>query len=365
MEQISRCRKEDIPALAKMHLKIYGAPYKGSIDSLELHFRRVLFDNSWYDEEIPSLVLRSKKGDIEGFQGVMVRRMIYKGKPIRVAVLHSLMVDPDCGSPMAVILLMKKVLSGPQDLAFADGSNARSTPFWRAMGAEVSYLHSMHWLCLFRPFKHYGNILGKKRGLIGLLGRASGFASAFPDFFVRIFWRRYIQSRQVGNGRVLEVDCRALLLSMNNSFRLSLLHPEYTESDLQSMADFFEGKTYSGHPHGIEVFNEKNQRVGSCVYRDSTAKGMNVLFLWARQDATDFVFNQVLKYALNLGVSNLGGRMDPRFLKSISDYPGRIRQRDLWFILHSRDSEILDAIHQGDAVLSEFDNEFIVTYSLF
>ena len=361
MEQISRCREEDIPALAKLHLKIYGVLDNESIDSLELHYRRVLFDSPWYDEEIPSLVFRSGDGDVEGLLGVMVRRMVYKGKPIRVAVVHGMMVDPDCSSPMAIILLMKKVLSGPQDLIISDRSSVVSTPFWKTLGAGVSHLHSMHWLCLLSPLRHYGNVLGKKRGLIRLLGWALDFASVFPDFFVRILWRRYIQSRQMENGRVLEVDCRTLLLSMNKNFQRTPLHPEYMEPDLQWMAEFFDGKTNYGKPQGFEVLNEKDQRVGSCIYCLGDVKGMDILFLWTREDAADFVFNQLLKYALNLGATNIGGRMDPRFLKSMSGYPCRIRQRDYWFVVHSRDPEILNAIHRGDAILSEFDEQFVVT----
>ena len=365
MEQISRCQEEDIPALVKLHLKIYGVQDKGSINSLELHFRRILFDNPWRDEENPPLVLRSKKGDIEAFMGVIVRRMVYKGKPIRVVAAHSLMVDPDCGSPMAVINLMKKVLSGPQDLLISESSNARSTPFWTAMGAGVSYLHSTYWLCLFRPLKHFGAILSRKQGLIRLLGWGLQSVAVFGDPLISIFWRHYFRFRQSESGRIREVDCRALLLSMNKYFHSTPLHPEYSESDLQCMADIFEGKTYGGMPHGFEVLNEKGQRVGSCVCCLDRSKGLKVLFLWAREDATNFVFNKLLKYAMKLGAKSVGGRVEPRFLKSISDSPCRIRQRNSWFVVHSKNLEILDAIYQGDAVLSEFDNEeFIVTYDL-
>ncbi len=359
MGQIDRCRKEDIPAVARLHLRVYGNSNNESVEDLESYYQKVLFGHPWRDEESPSLIFRLEDGGVEGLLGVMVRRMVYKGKPIRMAVPHSLMVAPDCSSPMAAIQMARKFFEGAQDLVVGDGANDQSRKLLEAMGAGTSCLYSMYWLCLLRPCSYAGSALGAKRG-IKLLTLASRPACLFADSLAGRFWRRSIQSRQPEESTVSEVDSRALLLSVKDFPCRSPLHPEYCETDLQGMADFLGGVSGHGQSQGIEVRNAKGQRIGTCLYRIGARKAMEVLLLLARDDSADVVFGRVLEHALNLGVTSVGGRMDPRFFQSMSDYACLIRRRS-WVVVYSRNPEILDVIHRGDAVLSALDGEFVLT----
>ena len=161
MSQVDRCVKEDIPAVARIHMKTFASKDEEPTEGLKTYYRTTFFDNPFCDPELPSLVFRSKEGKVEGFVGVITRRMNFKGKSIRVAIPHRLMVDPDCSSPMAAMKIIKRFLAGPQDLVLGDGANDLGRKFMEGMGAGTAYVYSMSWLFTLRPGSYIRSILGR------------------------------------------------------------------------------------------------------------------------------------------------------------------------------------------------------------
>jgi hypothetical protein len=101
MGQVDRCIPEDVPAVADLHTKLFFGPETASSDGLRNYYRTLFFDNPWYDDELPSLVYRTN-GRVTGFLGVVPRRMRLRQQPIRLVILHRLLVAPDVDSPMAI-----------------------------------------------------------------------------------------------------------------------------------------------------------------------------------------------------------------------------------------------------------------------
>lgn len=358
MDQVEHCLKGDIPGIAKLHLKVYGNPNDEPSKDLLSYYETVLFSNPWCDEEIPPLVFRSKDGIIEGLLGVLVHRMNYNGKSIRMAVPHSLMMAPDCSSPMAVVQMIRKFFEGPQDLVIGDGANDQARKLMEAMGAMTSYLYSMHWLCLLRPCSYMGSALKKKRGLqfLSALLRPTGFVL---DALANKVGRNRTRPQCSQKCTAVELDSQSLQSCISEFTKRSPLYPEYKSSDIQWFWSFLQSNTQRGRSQGFEVHNEKGQRIGYYLYFLKAKKFMEVVTFWAREDSTDVVFSHLMDHAFRQGVLSVEGRMEPRFLQAISDHNCLIKHRR-WTIEYSKTPEILDVLNRGDAMLTPMEGELWV-----
>lgn len=355
MDQVDRFVKEDIPAVARIHLKTFGDADREPSEGLKSYYETVFFNNPWYDEEQPSLVYRSKEGKVEGFMGVITRRMNFKGKSIRIAIAHRLMVAPECSSPLAAMKIIKKFLSGPQDLVLGDGANDLGKKFMEGMGASTSYLYSLNWLCLLRPFSYMRNILSEYKGLkflAGLLWPAccllDSLACKLPHSSLRFM--------PPGDCTAIEMNSQSLLSCITEFSKRRSLRPEYNADDIKWLWDFLKGNTHRGQLQGFEVRDGKDKRIGAYLYYLKSKKLVEVMLLLARDDSTDTVFKHLMNHAMQIGAISVQGRMEPIFLPSFGDHKCLIKRGD-WAIVHARDPEILNVINRGDAMLSALEGE--------
>lgn len=355
MDRVDRCVKEDIPAIAKIHLKTFGNANDEPSEGLRSYYEMVLCNNPWYDEDISSLVYRSKEGNVEGFLGVITRRMNFKGKSIRVAVPHRLMVAPDCRSPLAAMKIIKRFLSGPQDLVLGDGANDLGRKFMEGMGATTSFLYSMNWLCLLRPCAYMRNVLGKYKGL-KILAALSWPVCSLMDSLAQKIPHGPIRSKQPNDCKAIEMDSQSLLSCITEFSMQCSLRPEYNSDDIQWLWDFLSGNTQRGRLRGVEVLNGKGRRIGAYLYYLRSQKLIEVMLLLARADVTDIVFGHLLNHAFECGAVCVQGRMEPRFLQSFWGNNCLVK-RGSWAVVHARDPEILNVINRGDAMLSALEGE--------
>src|SRR6185436_8866345 len=93
MDGIRAFRREDIPEVARLWLRVFRRRAEGVSTPLQDYFREIFFDGPWRDPELPSLVYEEGAMGIVGFLGVIPRTMIFEQQPIRVAVPCQLMAD--------------------------------------------------------------------------------------------------------------------------------------------------------------------------------------------------------------------------------------------------------------------------------
>jgi hypothetical protein len=86
-----------------------------------------------------------ENGRISGLYAVLPRQMLFRGRPIRVAVGCQFMVDPDRRHSLTALQLVKACLSGPQDLTLTNGGSDTSRCTWIGIGGTAPLLYSLHW----------------------------------------------------------------------------------------------------------------------------------------------------------------------------------------------------------------------------
>src|SRR6267378_6002850 len=125
--------EDDVPAVGALFARIYPNLRWSSQAAFETYFREMFFANPWCDPRVPSWVAE-EDGRICGFYGVIPRRMLLRGRPIRVAMGCQFFVDPDQRHSLTALELVKACISGPQDLTLTDGADQKYRRMWIGIG---------------------------------------------------------------------------------------------------------------------------------------------------------------------------------------------------------------------------------------
>jgi hypothetical protein len=151
MNAIRPLERQDIPQIASLIEFRLGSGSLIHSPGLERFLERTLLDYPWADPEIPSLVYDGTDR-IRGFIASQVRRMRYDGEAIRLACVSHLVADPTMHKPVGALL--RRMLSGSQDLTLTDTATERVSQMWERLGAERAYVGSVRWLRVFGPLSY-------------------------------------------------------------------------------------------------------------------------------------------------------------------------------------------------------------------
>ena len=116
-------------------------------------FEQVFLGEPLSDPSIPSLVFEGSDGEILGFIGSLVHRMRFEQRSVRLACSSSLVVSPRARKLGAGGLLLRKYLTGPQDLTMTDTAGRATEQMWKRLGGSQYHLGSVTWLHLIRPLQ--------------------------------------------------------------------------------------------------------------------------------------------------------------------------------------------------------------------
>src|SRR6266480_5150827 len=105
--RIRTLERGDIPQLVALSQQAFQRRERVGADAMTAYFERIFFQNPWVDADLPSLVYEDETGRVGGFVGVVPRRMLFRGEPIRVAVTTQLMVAPRYGGQVGRRLMSR------------------------------------------------------------------------------------------------------------------------------------------------------------------------------------------------------------------------------------------------------------------
>jgi hypothetical protein len=353
---IREFRSEDISRVVALHGRVFGTSATRTPQKLAACFEEILLKNPWRDSSLPSLVA-TKNGDITGFLGVVPRPMMLQNRRIRVAVCTQFMVDPQHRIDLCAVQLLKAFFAGPQDLALADGANEGARRMWLALGASAPLLYSLHWLRPLRPARYILSLLERRAGRLQSLAVAGRPLATLADTTLAR------TPLNLFRGKATELsdeplDADTMCAHLPEVMHGTMLQPKYDPRALNWLLDQAGRMTRHGTFRARAVRDAQRRLIGWYIHYVRAGSISEAVQIAARDGAFARVMQQLVLDAWRNGATAVRGRLDPRFAQELTDNHCWLRRDGNWTLVHSRDADVLAAIHQGKLFLSRLEGEW-------
>ena len=353
MAAVRVLREDDVPAAVELFERIYPQHRWASRGDCEDYFHEILFANPWRGAALPSWAAFDGSR-LCGLYAIVPRRMQLRTRALRAAVGCQFMVDAGPRRNLVALQLARACLAGPQDLTFADGANDLTRRMWRGVGGMVSMLHSLHWTRPLRPVRYALTLLARRRA--PALAAAAGALGALPDALAaRLRPNRFLHAApQAADGELRVED---MLAHLPEALRGAALQPAYDQAGLAWLLEQAGRKTRHGSLRA-RAAREGGRVIGWYLYYLSRGGAAEVLELAALEGCYERVLTRLLADAWRQGAAAAHGRLDARYAQELSSRHCWFRWDSTWTLLHTRDPEIAQAIHTGEARLGRLEGEW-------
>lgn len=355
MEIIRTFDKSDATAVAQLFQKVFRHSHAPPPSRLVSYFTEIYLNNPWRDKDVNSLVYEYN-GIVSGFLGAIPFPMSLNGNRIHAVIGGNYMIDPEHPNPLAGVKILKKLISGPQDVTYSDTATATARRIWEGLESESIQLYSMQWLKILRPTQFALSMATRKTVFSPLATLAKPFSfvsdrslAAFPKSPFRL---------KVSNVHAEELSVHELFDAIGRFSSRFSLKPEYTEQSLTWLIRNAEGKKEYGPLRKIALFNSQKKMVGWYMYYPNSDNLGHVLQLGAEKRTIDAVLSHLFNDALRQGSLALAGGVEPGFIQEFSLHNCIFIHRNSSLVVHTKNKELLNALHQGNAFLTRLEGEW-------
>jgi hypothetical protein len=365
MNSIRAFTKNDIPQVVNLFQKVFfnNGQTAPSSSNLSAYFEGTFFHSPWTEdgteEEIRSLVYETSDGAIVGFIGIIPRRMLLHGRPIRAAVSMHFMVEPGSRSTLAGVQLLKTFFSGPQDLSLTDSAGALGRKIWEGFGGATALAYSINWVRLLRPSRYVLRLLARKNRLLRLFAALLSPLCPIVDAMASCALPHRF-GKPVASLHSKDLDQETLLAGIAQFPSGYALRPDYDPGSLFWLLAKADQLARPGVLRKVALHNDDGEMVGWYLY-ELSADGMGeVLQIVGRRNSFGEVLDHLFYHGRKNGAVALSGRLDPKFAQEFSDKYCFFNCGGPWTLTHSRNPEILQAIYQGDMFLTRLEGEWLM-----
>jgi hypothetical protein len=321
----------------------------------ESFLTETLIDSRWADPELPSLVAVGDEGEMLGFIGAQVRRVRLDDRELRGVCCAHLVVAGDRRAGPAGALLLRRLLSGGQDLTWTDSPTDAVVRMWRAFGGHLDHPRSCDWMLVLRPFRWAGGIAIAKARRAPV--REVLPVAAFP---VQATGGRFLPQAfpstdpQVSGEDASAAEIAGHLPAMTRGLRLNVAYDHPYLEQLFAQVDAVMGSLVS------RVVRRNGSPVGWYAYLSRPGGASRVLHLCAHEPEVEAVMAELADHARAHESAALTGRLEPHL-----EGPLRRRLAVIGFarqpIIHVRDPEVHALLATSSSLLTHLDGEWYVT----
>ncbi len=354
--------REDLPRVCRLYERVVRSGTLDPPPQLVGYFERTLLDHPWVDPDIPSLVYEDPAGEIVGFLGSHVRRLRVDGRPVLMACSGPLVAAPESRCRGVGALLMRRYLSGPQDLTITDGATDPVRRMWVGLGGQPLVHASIGWTKMFRPAATSMSWLSQRNGSPGLI-RALRFVAPVLDAAAQGLFRQradLVPTRPDADAVLLTVD--AMLDQLRAAPRSLRLHLDYDAEYLHWLFRELEAVDVRGVPVRHLVYDRGGRVAGWYIYYLPPGGVAQVLQVAAPDGDPDLVLDHLFWHAARGGAAAVQGRLEPALFGSLG---GRrcLLSRTAWALVYCED-HVMGLLGSAEALLTRLEGEWWMGHHL-
>ncbi|MGB2605379.1 MAG: condensation domain-containing protein [Candidatus Sulfotelmatobacter sp.] len=329
------------------------------------YFYKLYFaDNPWLDSAVPSLVHESKGGRIDGFLGVIRRKMSARGETIRAAFGSNFVVHPEARSGPAGLRLLERYAEGDQDLSLSDSANDASRMLLERLGFQTIVPLSVSWARALRPSAyavHVISALTRPSLFARLRFAAEPFCSLLDSVGARL---RMSLFRQIESPlRASELDAETLLRCLGEFCGGYSLLPEYDLRSLKALLSFMERMHPGAELRKTILRDDGNRILGWYLYYLKPGRVGQVVQIGGERQFAKDVLDHLFYDAWSHGAIGLHGTVQSNRMGEFSEKNCFFTCRSGWTIANSPRHDLLDMLNAGDVFLSRLDGEWCLNFN--
>jgi hypothetical protein len=314
-----------------------------------------LIDSVWSEPELASLVAIGETGELLGFIGAQPRRVRFGDRDLRGICCAHLVVSADRRAGPAGALLMRRLLSGDQDLTWTDSPTSTVVRMWRSFGGHLDHPRSCDWMLVLRPFSWARGVAAAKlrrappREVLPVAAipiQASG-ARLLPQAFPKP--PAGVRSEPADAARVVE---SMPALTRGIDFYVNYDQP-YLEQLLAQVEAVMGGLE-------VRLVSRGGEAIGWYAYLARPGAASRVLHICAPEREVEAVVAELVEHVRGAGSAALTGRLEPHLegaLRRRLAVVGFARQP----VIHVRDPEVHAMLATSSSLLTHLDGEWYVT----
>lgn len=347
--------RADIPAVVAIRQQAFRHTVRGTPEELATFFARTFLDNPWRELDLPSLVHLDETGAVNGFVGMVPRRMRFEGKLFRVACPTQLMVRPGSAAG-AGLRLVRAVFEGPQDLTISDAANDAARRLWERVGGHTSHLHSLQWTLPLRPVRYaIGQMVHTP------FGRTLNYLLR-PVCNLIDHLREELPRSRGGPLTTERFDPPRHVALLNEIAAAWPLHPEYESAGLSWQLEETARKPKQGPLEAHLVRDAFGNGIGWFIYFVNRGGVGEVVQIVARPGEQEKVLGLLELRARAAGVVALSGRMEPGLADTFAARGIGFARTGPWFLTHARDPRLYATVLHGEGLLSRLEGEWWLNF---
>lgn len=337
-------RPSDVPAVARLFLKIFRSADKPADADLQGYLRSLILASPSYDEVMGTQIYEHRDGRIRSVLLAVPMRFVACGTVLPGRLLGVFMTDGEkeaAGAAQLILALRPR----RADFAFCDSASPTSCNHLLAIGGKPLALQNLEWARSFRPFEamagrvHARFLRGKVPGLPILV-------RPLDSLLRRLLPRREVA--EAGAARSAEMPVPAFLLHAPRLVAHYAVRPLWAEEELSWLVALAAQNTRLGRFTIRSVLDRAGAIIGCFVYYAApgrTAHVLNVLSLPGQEPA---VLDAMFRHLDDTGHVEARGRAQPALMIGLSLQRWLVFRHRAFTLALTRLPEINDAIARGD-----------------
>jgi hypothetical protein len=354
--EIRPLERGDLEQVASLYEHVARSGSRTPPPGLAPYFEEFFFDHAWADPEIPSLVSVEDGGRIVGFLGSSVRRFVFDGRPARVGVSGQLVTEPDARGRAPGAFLMREYMNGPQDLTLTDTASEIVRRIWEGVGGETFHLACVGWVRVFRPGQ-FASAYRRRAEHLGAPGRARPLLAPLDGLLGRALRP---PPRQAESEELTAAD---LVRCLPVAMPAARLRPDYDERFLEWQLRAMAAVTARGELR-CRLVRIGGEVRGWYVYYVQRGGISQVQQVAGDERYVAEILDDLFRDAHALGSAAVQGRVEPHLRAALAERRCLFHRAGYLALIHSRNEQLLHAVHAGRALLTRMEGEWWMGHHL-
>jgi len=337
----------DVPAVARLFLKIFRGVDKPAGPDLEEYLRTLVLESPSYSEAMGTRLYEQQDGRIRSALLTVPMRFVACGNVVPGRLLGVFMTDANKEAVGAAELILALRPRGA-NFGFCDSASPTSCNHLLAIGGKPIPLQSLEWLRSFRPMSALVGRLAERV----LRRRDPGFAALMRP--VDVLLRRLVNGTDVQEPSglsVTEMSVEAFLKHAPLLIAHYAVRPLWSEDELAWLVSLAARNTQLGAFTIQAVEDRAGAVIGCFVYYAAPgriAQVLNILSLPGREIA---VLDAMFRHLDHTGHVEARGRAQLALMRGLALQRWLVFRHMAFAVAVTRSQDVSDAVARGDVYI--------------